>query len=88
MARSVDALAAIPLETRYFEDLGGDSFESMIERVCVAQQQARELLGGRTVWVVNSTAFGRWGFTAPSYVAALLERRGDRRAVDGAARFC
>ncbi len=30
----------------------------MIERVRVAEQQAGELLGGRTVWVVNSTAVG------------------------------
>ena len=52
------ALAAVPLETRYFEDLGGDLFESMMERVGVAEQHAGELLGGRTVWMVNSTAFG------------------------------
>jgi trehalose synthase len=52
------ALAAIPLETRHFEDLGGDLFNSMIERVGVAQQHAGELLGGRTVWMVNSTALG------------------------------
>ncbi len=51
-------LAAIPEETRYFEDLGGYLFEPMIERVRLAQQHARELLGGRTVWIVNSTALG------------------------------
>ncbi|MDQ2896451.1 MAG: diguanylate cyclase [Actinomycetota bacterium] len=48
----------MPLETRHFEDLGGYLFEPMIERVRVAQQHAGELLGGRTVWMVNSTAFG------------------------------
>ncbi|MDQ6776743.1 MAG: glycosyl transferase family 1, partial [Actinomycetota bacterium] len=48
----------MPLETRYFESLGGYLFEPMIERVRVAQQHAGELLGGRTVWMVNSTAFG------------------------------
>jgi trehalose synthase len=52
------ALAAIPLETRRFEDLGGYMFEPMIERVAVAQLQIGELLGGRTVWWVNSTALG------------------------------
>jgi trehalose synthase len=52
------ALAAIPLETRHFEDLGGYMFEPMIERVRVAQQDAGRLLGGRTVWMVNSTALG------------------------------
>jgi trehalose synthase len=30
----------------------------MIERVRVAQQHAGELLAGRTVWMVNSTAWG------------------------------
>src|SRR5450755_3628629 len=30
----------------------------MIERLSVAQEHAGELLGGRTVWMVNSTAFG------------------------------
>jgi hypothetical protein len=52
------ALAAIPLETRHFEDLGGYLFEPMIERVSAAQQDARGLLGGRAVWIVNSTALG------------------------------
>jgi trehalose synthase len=52
------ALAAIPLETRRFEDLEGYLFEPMIERVSLAQQDARMLLGGRTVWMVNSTALG------------------------------
>jgi trehalose synthase len=52
------ALAAIPLETRRFEDLGGYLFEPMLERVGVAQQQIGELLGERTVWWVNSTALG------------------------------
>jgi trehalose synthase len=52
------ALSAVPLETRRFEDLGGYLFEPMLERVGVAQQQIGELLGGRTVWWVNSTALG------------------------------
>jgi trehalose synthase len=52
------ALAAIPLATRRFEDLGGYLFEPMLERVGVAQRQIGELLGGRTVWWVNSTALG------------------------------
>jgi trehalose synthase len=52
------AVAAMPLETRHFEDLGAYLFEPMIERVCVAQQRAAELLSARTVWMVNSTAFG------------------------------
>jgi hypothetical protein len=52
------ALAAMPLETRHFEDLGSYLFEPMIERPCVAQKHAGELLGGRTIWMVNSTAFG------------------------------
>jgi len=52
------ALAAIPLKTRRFEDLGGYLFEPMLERVGVAQQQIGELLGERTVWWVNSTALG------------------------------
>jgi trehalose synthase len=30
----------------------------MIERVSAAEQHAAELLGGRTVWMVNSTAVG------------------------------
>ena len=54
----VGALAAIPLETRRFEDLGRYQFGAMIERVCAAEQHAAELLGGRTVWMVNSTAVG------------------------------
>jgi trehalose synthase len=53
-----EALAAAPLETRRFADLGGYLFEPMLERVGVAQQQIGELLGGRTVWWVNSTALG------------------------------
>jgi hypothetical protein len=52
------ALAAMPLETRHFEDLGDYLFAPMIERLSVAQQHAGELLGGRTVWMVNSTALG------------------------------
>jgi trehalose synthase len=52
------ALAAIPLGTRRFEDLGGYLFAPMLERVGVAQQQIGELLGGRTVWWVNSTPLG------------------------------
>ncbi len=58
MARPGEALTEIPLETRRFGDLGRYLLESMIERVRVAEQQAGELLGGRTVWVVNSTASG------------------------------
>jgi hypothetical protein len=58
VAGPVEALAAISLETRRFEDLGGYLFEPMLERVGVAQQQVGELLGGRTVWWVNSTALG------------------------------
>jgi trehalose synthase len=74
VARPVDALAAIPSETRdfedlgglaamplvtrHFEDLGGYLFKPMIERVYVAQRHAGELLGGRTVWMVNSAALG------------------------------
>ncbi|MDP9227632.1 MAG: glycosyl transferase family 1, partial [Actinomycetota bacterium] len=58
MARPEEAFAAIPLETRHFEDLDCYLFEPMIERVRVAQQHAVELLGGRTVWMVNSTALG------------------------------
>ena len=58
MARPGEALAEIPLETRRFEDLGRYLLETMIERVRVAEQHAGELLGGRTVWVVNSTASG------------------------------
>src|SRR5664279_4924614 len=52
------AVTEIPLETRHFEDLGRYLFEPMIDRVRVAQQHAGELLGGRTVWMVNSTALG------------------------------
>jgi hypothetical protein len=58
MARPGEGLAAIPLETRHFEDLGGYLREPMTERVRVAQQDAGELLAGRTVWMVNSTALG------------------------------
>ena len=58
MARPGEALTEIPLETRRFGDLGRYLLESMIERVRVAEQHAGELLGGRTVWVVNSTASG------------------------------
>jgi len=58
VARPGEALTEIPLETRRFGDLGRYLLESMIERVRVAEQQAGELLGGRTVWVVNSTASG------------------------------
>ena len=52
------ALAAIPLATRRFEDLGRYQFATMVERVRTAEQHAAELLGGRTVWMVNSTAVG------------------------------
>jgi len=48
----------MPLETRRFEDPGRYQFEAMIERVSAAEQHAAELLGGRTVWMVNSTAVG------------------------------
>ena len=48
----------IPLETRHFGDLDRYLAEPMIERVREAQQQAGELLAGRTVWMVNSTAWG------------------------------
>ncbi len=58
MARLGEDLAPIPLETRHFQDLGRYLREPMIERVRVAQQHAGELLGGRTVWMVNSTALG------------------------------
>ena len=46
------------METRHFQDLGRYLPGPMAERVCVAEQHAGELLGGRTVWVVNSTALG------------------------------
>jgi trehalose synthase len=58
VAREEDALRAIPVETRHFEDLGHYLFEPMIERLCEAAQHAGEVLGGRTVWEVNSTAVG------------------------------
>jgi len=58
MARPGEALAAIPLESRHFEDLGRCLAEPMMERVRVAQQHAGEQLAGRTVWMVNSTALG------------------------------
>ena len=66
------ALAAIPLETRRFEDLARYQFEAMIERVRAAEQHAVELLDGRTVWMVNSTAAG-------GGVAQLLSRVSDLR---------
>jgi hypothetical protein len=56
MARPGEGLAAIPLETRQFEDLGRYLREPMMQWVRVAQQHAGELLAGRTVWMVNSTA--------------------------------
>ena len=52
------ALAAIRLETRRFEDIAGYQFKAMIQRVRAAEQHAAELLDGRTVWMVNSTAVG------------------------------
>ena len=58
MARPGEGLAEVPLETRHFEDLGRYLLEPMIERVRVAEQHAGELLAGRTVWMVNSTAMG------------------------------
>ncbi|HTS98912.1 MAG TPA: hypothetical protein VMI33_20090, partial [Streptosporangiaceae bacterium] len=58
MARPGEALAAIPLETRHFEDLGRSLLMPMMQRVRLAQERAGELLGGRTVWMVNSTALG------------------------------
>ena len=57
-ARPGAALAEIPLETRHFEDLGRYLLMPMMQRVRVARQRAGELLGGRTVWMVNSTALG------------------------------
>jgi len=57
-ARPGAALAEIPLETRHFEDLGRYLLLPMMQRVRVARQRAGELLGGRTVWMVNSTALG------------------------------
>lgn len=54
----VGALAAIAVDTRHFDDLGGYLSEPMLDRVGVAQQQLSELLSGRTVWWVNSTALG------------------------------
>ena len=88
VARPGEALTAIPLETRHFEDLGRYLFEPMIARLSEAEMHAGDVLGGRTVWMVNSTAVGRWVAQMRSYAAALLERRGDRRPVDGATRFC
>ena len=58
MARPGQGLAEVPLETRHFEDLGRYLAEPMTERVRVAKQHAGELLAGRTVWMVNSTALG------------------------------
>jgi trehalose synthase len=58
VARPEEALTAIPVETRHFEDLGRYQFEAMIDRVRAAEQHAAELLGGRTVWMVNSTTVG------------------------------
>ncbi len=58
MVRPREGLAEVPLETRHFEDLGRYLLEPMTERVRVAQQYAGELLAGRTVWMVNSTALG------------------------------
>jgi hypothetical protein len=58
VTRQGEALAEIPLETRHFQDLGRYLLEPMAERVRVAEQHAGELLGGRTVWMVNSTALG------------------------------
>lgn len=58
MARRGEGLAEVPLETRHFEDLGRYLLEPMTERVRVAEQHASELLAGRTVWMVNSTALG------------------------------
>ena len=76
VARPGEALAEIPLETRRFRDLGCYLLEPMIERVRVAEQHAGELLGGRTVWVVKSTALG--GGVAQSGVDEGL--RADDRA--------
>ena len=58
MVRPGEGLAAIPLETRHFEDLGRYLAGADDQRVRVAQQHAGELLAGRTVWMVNSTALG------------------------------
>ena len=58
MVRLGEGLAEVPLETRHFEDLGRYLLKPMTERVRVARQHAGELLAGRTVWMVNSTALG------------------------------
>jgi trehalose synthase len=58
VAQPEEALTAIPVETRHFEDLGGYLFEPMIARLSEAEQHARDVLGARTVWWVNSTALG------------------------------
>ncbi len=58
VTRPGEALAEIPLETRHFQDLDPYLVEPTIERVRVAERHAGDLLGGRTVWMVNSTALG------------------------------
>jgi trehalose synthase len=58
VARPGEVLAAVPLGTQHFQDLGGYLPGPMVERVRVAEQRAGELLGGRTVWMVNSAALG------------------------------
>jgi len=58
VAQPGEALTAIPLETRHFADLGGYLFEPMIARLSEAEQHVGHVLGGRTVWWVNSTALG------------------------------
>jgi hypothetical protein len=68
MARPGEGLAAVPLETRHFEDLGRYLAEPMTEQVRVARQHAGELPAGRTVWMVNSTASGG-GETAAGHTA-------------------
>jgi hypothetical protein len=58
LLEDLGALAAIAHDTRYFEDLGRYLFGPMLERLSEAEQHAGELLGGRTIWEVNSTALG------------------------------
>jgi hypothetical protein len=47
---NLGALAAMPLETRHFEDLGDYLFVPMIERLGVAQQHAGDLLTRPALW--------------------------------------
>jgi trehalose synthase len=47
----------------------------MTERVRVAQQHAGELLAGRTVWMVNSTAWGGGVALLPYWKGAEIDVR-------------